>query len=142
MIFQRLPATIGKPRDIDCNMRHALAASNEVSSKRRVTMAESRIGQKIKAYCSKCKGARNCDIHGHYAERGDDGHYQWYRDWYLLACCGCEHVFAQSVSTDSESLIPYYDHIGDVQYEHDETIVMWPAKAKRERPEWFDGDTI
>jgi len=46
------------------------------------------------------------------------------------------------VSTDSESYTPYYDHDGELRYEHDETIVMWPAKAKRERPEWFGGNTV
>uniref|UniRef100_A0A7C1NYU1 DUF4145 domain-containing protein n=1 Tax=Agrobacterium albertimagni TaxID=147266 RepID=A0A7C1NYU1_9HYPH len=105
-------------------------------------MTESRIGQKMKAYCSSCKGERNCDIHGHYAESDDDGLVQWYRDWYLLVCRGCEHVFAQSVSTDSESRVPYYAVNGEVEYEHEETIVMWPARAKRDRPQWFDGNLI
>lgn len=106
------------------------------------TMVEEQIGNKLRAYCSECKGQRNCQVRGHYAESGGDENYQWHRTWYLLTCCGCDHVFAQSVSTDSDSYTPYYDRNGDVAYEYNETVVMWPAKAKRARPEWFEGDTL
>ncbi|MHA6644560.1 DUF4145 domain-containing protein [Mesorhizobium sp. A623] len=105
---------------------------------------ESKIGTKLKAYCSNCRGKRNCDVAGHHAERGGDreGNYSWHVDWYLLVCCGCEHVFAQSVSTDSESYYHYYDENGEAQTEHDETIATWPAKFKRDRPDWFQSNAI
>lgn len=105
---------------------------------------ESRIGTKLKAYCSNCGGQRNCEIKGHHAERGEDagGAYEWHTDWYLLVCCGCEHVFAQSVSTNSEEYFQDYDHNGDVFTVHEETIKSWPARAKRPRPEWFQHGSV
>jgi hypothetical protein len=103
---------------------------------------DSRIGTKIKAYCSSCRGERYTEIHGHYAESGGDRDYQWYRDWYLLTCCGCDHVFAQSVSSNSQDLDYDYDERGGTVVTHYKTIESWPAKAKRERPAWFNGDTI
>lgn len=105
---------------------------------------ESRIGTKLKAYCSNCGGQRNCEIKGHHAERGEDadGAYEWHTDWYLLVCCGCEHVFAQSVSTNSEEYYQEYDRNGDVITIHDEVIKSWPARAKRPRPDWFQHGTV
>lgn len=105
---------------------------------------ENKIGTKLKAFCSNCRGHRNCDVAGHHAESGDDaeGRYEWHTDWYLLVCCGCEHIFAQSVSTDSESYYYEYDSSGEQQLIREETIKTWPAKFKRERPDWFGGNSI
>ncbi|WP_085034076.1 DUF4145 domain-containing protein [Ensifer aridi] len=101
--------------------------------------AESRIGTKLRAYCSSCRGDRNCEIKGHHREWGDDARngYQWDTNWYLLVCCGCDHVFAQSVSTNSEDYYQEYDYQGEVITVHEETIRSWPAKSKRERPDWL-----
>ncbi|MER8762637.1 MULTISPECIES: DUF4145 domain-containing protein [unclassified Mesorhizobium] len=98
-----------------------------------------KIGTKLKAFCSNCRGDRNCDVAGYHSERGEDGggNYQWHTGWYLLVCCGCEHVFAQSISTDSESYYYDYNSQGEQEAVHEETIRTWPAKFKRERPEWF-----
>nr|WP_314089413.1 DUF4145 domain-containing protein [uncultured Shinella sp.] len=102
--------------------------------------ADNIIGTKIKAYCSKCRGERNCDIAGHHQESGEegDGEYMWNTNWYLLVCCGCEYVFAQSVSTNSEDYSNYYNRLGDTETEYHETVKTWPARAKRTRPEWFE----
>jgi len=51
-------------------------------------------------------------------------------------------VFAQSVSTNSEDYEQYYAPDGDVITEHVETIRSWPAKSKRERPDWFSANII
>ncbi|ACE89492.1 hypothetical protein RHECIAT_CH0000499 [Rhizobium etli CIAT 652] len=104
---------------------------------------ESLIGSKLKAYCSNCRGDRNCEIKGHHQEN-DDGDYGfwWRRDWYLLVCCGCDHVFAQSVAIDSESYHQEYDSSGDVITVPDETVRSWPARSKRDRPEWFQHSSI
>lgn len=102
---------------------------------------ESKIGKKQKAFCASCKGERNCEIKGHHRESGSEanGQYDWWKDWYLLVCCGCDHVFAQSEFTDSESYYPVgQDRNGDFEYEHDILVKSWPAKFKRDRPEWLD----
>src|SRR5689334_16814501 len=103
-------------------------------------MPESRIGEKLRAFCSNCKGERNCEIKGHHRESGSDGHFDWWRNWYLLVCCGCDHIFAQSVYSDSESSYPVgYDHNGNVEYHTDLQIRRWPAAFKRDRPNWLEG---
>ncbi|KAA1182101.1 hypothetical protein FP026_08420 [Rhizobium tropici] len=104
--------------------------------------SDSEIGKTLKAYCSECRGDRNCEIRGHYAERGDDYVYQWHCDWYLLTCRGCDHVFAQSVSTNSEDIDYDYDANGNLIGTHSETIRSWPAKSKRDRPEWFSQGVV
>ncbi|MBZ9604003.1 DUF4145 domain-containing protein [Phyllobacterium chamaecytisi] len=100
-------------------------------------IAESMVGTTIKAHCSNCSGERNCEIRGHHKVRGSDDYAEWWTTWYLLVCCGCEHVFAQSVSGNSES----YDYDCDEQGRETRTpveaITTWPAKFKRNRPDWF-----
>lgn len=102
-------------------------------------MTESKIGSKLKAFCANCKGDRNCEIKGHHRVSDSDGRVDWWCDWYLLVCCGCDHVFAQSVASDSESHYPVgYDREGNLEYEHNEHIRSWPARFKRSRPTWLD----
>lgn len=105
---------------------------------------ESKIGTKLKAFCANCKGERNCEIKGHHQELDHDemSGFSWCRDWYLFVCCGCEHVFAQSVATDSETCHDYYDCNGNHQRDYIETIKSWPAQFKRSRPDWFDHGLI
>lgn len=107
-------------------------------------MTESLIGQKIKAWCGKCRGERNCEVRGHHSEGGsdDEGYYSWNKDWYLLVCCGCDHIFAQSVSTNSDDYSEEYDRNGKTLTKSNERVDTWPAKAQRERPAWFDGGSI
>lgn len=99
-----------------------------------------KIGTTIRAHCSACGGERNCKVKGHHSTGGADeeGYYSWHTDWYLLTCRGCSHVFAQSVSTNSEDYNQYYDHNGETVTEHNETVEMWPARSKREQPKWFE----
>lgn len=100
---------------------------------------ENKIGSRQKAFCPSCKGERNCEIKGHHRVTGSEGNYDWWKDWYLLVCCGCDHVFAQSEFTDSESHYPVgYDSAGNVEYEQDILVKSWPAKFKRDRPAWLD----
>ncbi len=100
---------------------------------------ESKIGQKRKAFCSNCKGERNCEIKGHHRESGSDHYIQWWTNWYLLVCCGCDHVFAEAVSSDSESCYQVGEYPdGEPEYEQDERISSWPARFKRDRPNWFE----
>ncbi|RUU59446.1 DUF4145 domain-containing protein [Mesorhizobium sp. M2C.T.Ca.TU.002.02.1.1] len=89
-----------------------------------------------KAECGRCGGIRNCDVRGHHTEHGGDDNYDWYKEWYLLQCRGCEHVFVQTVSTNSED---YYHIEGPEGYEteHIESLSYWPALSKRKKPEWM-----
>ncbi|QNQ63567.1 DUF4145 domain-containing protein [Brucella sp. 6810] len=96
-------------------------------------------GLVLRAYCSSCQGERNCEVKGHHIESGNDGegYYQWYTDWYLLSCRGCDHVFAQTVSTNSEEYYQDYDADGEVVTEYIKTVETWPARSKRNHPDWF-----
>lgn len=102
------------------------------------------LGDKIRAYCAPCGGERNCEIKGHYPERGGDpdGWYRWAVDWFLLTCCGCDHAFAQTVSTNSDDMHHYYDENGQEKIEYNEVIDTWPARSKRDMPEWFKHGTV
>ncbi len=90
-----------------------------------------------KAECSQCGGMRNCDIVGHYDERGGDDHFEWLIEWKLMRCRGCEHVFVQTVSGNSEDYHQSYGPDGEVVTEYHEVIKYWPALAKRKKPEWM-----
>ena len=103
-------------------------------------MSETVIGTTIKAYCGRCGGPRNCEVKGFHSDGGSeaDGQFQWSVGWYLLVCRGCDFPFAQTVASDSETYHDYIDHNGDHVQESIEVIESWPAKAKRERPSWFE----
>lgn len=105
---------------------------------------EIKVGGKIRAYCATCGGARNCEIKGHFPERGCDeiGIFSWSVDWLILVCCGCDYVFAQTISRNSEDLHYYYDLDGSEACEQIETISTWPAQSKREIPPWFTRSSI
>ncbi|MER8629783.1 DUF4145 domain-containing protein [Mesorhizobium opportunistum] len=91
-----------------------------------------------KAECSKCGGLRNCNILGKHAQSGEEHDYfSWHKAWYILECRGCEHVFVQTVSTNSEDYYNYYGPDGETETEHNETIHYWPSLSKRAKPEWM-----
>lgn len=95
-----------------------------------------------KAHCSKCNGERNCDIRGHHHESFSDEDFDCCTLWYLLQCRGCEHVFVQTVYTDSESIDYRYGPDGETLSEYEETIRYWPALAKRKQPDWVTSHGI
>jgi hypothetical protein len=95
-----------------------------------------------KAECSNCGGVRNCNIIGHHNEGSSDEHFWWNRNWFLLECRGCDHVFVQTVSTDSESYDYWYDEHGETQSAPMETVSYWPAREKRKRPDWMTDSGI
>jgi hypothetical protein len=90
-----------------------------------------------KAECSQCGGIRNCDILGEHADRYEDDDFQGNTVWYILKCRGCEHVFVQTVSTNSEDYDNYYEEDGSAGISYKETIKYWPALSKRKKPEWM-----
>ncbi|WP_067319577.1 DUF4145 domain-containing protein [Mesorhizobium sp. AA23] len=93
-----------------------------------------------KAFCSECRGMRNCDVRGHHKDYGQegDGYIQWWIDWYILQCRGCDHIFVQKSSADSENIHQFYNELGEPDSEHIETLSYWPALSKRQKPEWLD----
>lgn len=103
-------------------------------------MTEEALGTIIKAHCGRCGGERNCEVKGFHKDSGSDdgGQFHWNTNWYLLVCCGCEFTFAQTVYTDSESYHDYFDHNDDHVQESIKTVDLWPAKARRQLPDWFD----
>lgn len=92
----------------------------------------------LKAHCSRCGGDRNCTLHGQYIERGGDENYDWSAAWRILQCMGCEYIFFQRASTDSESYFPVESFNGEYHYEYEYTFDYWPSLSKRKRPEWLD----
>ena len=107
-------------------------------------MVEEILGTTIRAHCGRCGGSRNCDIKGFHNEFGSEanGQFQWQTAWYLLLCRGCDYIFAQSVSTDSESYYDYYDYNNERARDNIETIETWPARARRPLPDWFENHHI
>lgn len=97
------------------------------------------MGQMRKAECGNCRGERICEILSHHRQSGEDGggYYQWRLDWYLLRCRGCEYVFVQTVSCNSEEIDHSYDYSGATVSEPIETLGYWPALAKRQKPDWI-----
>jgi hypothetical protein len=94
-------------------------------------------GNVKKAECAQCGGLRNCDIVGKHDQRGGEEYFQWHKAWYLLQCRGCEHVFVQTVSTNSEDYDCDYGPDGETVTEYIETIRYWPAQSRRKRPGWM-----
>jgi len=90
-----------------------------------------------RADCSECGGERNCDILGHHEESGSDGYLDWHKDWNILRCRGCDHVFVQTVATNSEDYDHYCDEYGEEAIRHNETIAYWPALSRRSIPDWI-----
>ena len=90
-----------------------------------------------KAQCSVCSGLRNCDILGHHPESGSDSFTSWNQDWFILKCRGCDHVFCQTSSSNSEDYDYSHDEYGEEQIVHDEVIHYWPALLKRPSPLWL-----
>ncbi len=91
-----------------------------------------------KAKCANCKGDRNCDIRGKFDDGYSDDVISGNTRWLILQCRGCETVFVQTVSTNSED----YDYVdgssGEPAMEYNEIISYWPAILRRERPQWFE----
>ena len=90
-----------------------------------------------KAECSQCGGERNCDIIGNYDDMYSDEHMDACTSWYLMKCRGCDHVFVQTVSGNSEDYDFGYDETGQETMIYHETIKYWPALSKRKKPEWI-----
>jgi hypothetical protein len=90
-----------------------------------------------KAECSQCGGIRNCHIRGEHGASYKDGQFSGNTYWYILECRGCENVFVQTVSTNSEDYDNFYEEDGSTGTTYNETLRFWPALSKRRKPEWM-----
>ncbi|XHE13333.1 hypothetical protein PCC82_00915 [Agrobacterium deltaense] len=92
-----------------------------------------------KAHCSKCDGDRNCATVGYFKDSGnEEEYYYWIKEWSILRCLGCDNVFAQTISSNSEDYTDDYGPDGETTTEYHETVAYWPALSKRRAPEWID----
>lgn len=95
------------------------------------------LGDVIKSYCRICRGDRNCETKGFFAQSGGDGDYFWNVDWHILQCRGCEETFCLTIATNSEAMDHDYDDQGNAFTINYETKEFWPARIKRIRPDWL-----
>lgn len=91
----------------------------------------------IKANCAQCSGTRNCDVFGKYSETYNSDHFDANTDWLILKCQGCDYVFVQTVSINSEDVDHDYDENGQTVTEYNQTIKYWPALPRRKKPDWI-----
>lgn len=96
----------------------------------------------VKAHCPTCDGERLCEVHGQAKTAWAYEDRQFYMnggaDHFLLQCRGCETVFYQKESWDSESYSNYYDENGDVQTEAEVTTITHPSPESKTKPVWLD----
>ncbi|MEE9433339.1 MAG: DUF4145 domain-containing protein [Sphingorhabdus sp.] len=97
----------------------------------------------VKAHCPECDGSRSCHVHGATCQ-------SWlYKDpqgnsangevnYSILRCKGCETVFYETSSWNSEDIDHWYDHMGQEQGEHPREKVTYPKPENKIKPVWFD----
>lgn len=101
-------------------------------------------GSTSKAHCPKCDGERICEVHGSIYKPWDwedrqHGHsVNGGVDHSLLECKGCETVFYQTSSWNSEDIDHFYDAMGQEQYEHPREVQTYPKPEAKTKPVWFD----
>lgn len=98
----------------------------------------------VKAHCPKCDGERNCLEHGTIYKAWDwedrqHGHsVNGGVDHSLLECKGCDTVFYETASWNSEDIDQWYDWAGEEQYEHPREKATYPKPESKTKPPWFD----
>ncbi len=55
----------------------------------------------------------------------------------LLECRGCQTVFYETTSWDSESIDYWYDAMGETQGDYDKTVVTYPKPESTSKPVWL-----
>jgi hypothetical protein len=97
-----------------------------------------------KAHCPTCDGERTCEIHGSVYKTWDwedkSGGYSLNGgvDHSLLECRGCETVFYETESWDSEDVDHYYDAFGNEHAEAAKTFATFPKPETKTKPVWFE----
>jgi hypothetical protein len=95
-----------------------------------------------KSHCPKCDGQRTCEIHGRLSVpwSWDDGQGHSVSggdDHSLLQCRGCETVFYEKSSWNSENIEYCYDRNGDMQGQAVKTITTYPKPDSKTAPHWL-----
>lgn len=90
-----------------------------------------------KAECQQCGGITNCDIRGKHSVHYDDDYPHEDITWYILQCCGCEHVFMQTVRTNEMYYDECDDDCGKIQLHYHEKVEYWPPFLNRKEPNWL-----
>ncbi|HHX4053980.1 TPA: DUF4145 domain-containing protein [Burkholderia contaminans] len=105
-------------------------------------MAEQEEKETVKGQCPHCGDERNCEVHGRVKK-------QW--EWsdrsgnsvdgliehLFLECKGCETIFYESISCNSEDVEYWYDHNGDTQSEYVMHRTTYPKPTSRIKPSWL-----
>lgn len=98
----------------------------------------------IKAHCPKCDGERNCTQHGTIYKAWDwEDKYHGHSmnggvEHSLLECLGCETVFYQTESWNSEEYDHYHDAFGNEKMEASKEFATYPKPETKTKPVWFD----
>lgn len=98
----------------------------------------------VKAHCPKCDGPRNCLEHGKIYkpwEWVDNDHGYSVNggvDYSLLECLGCEAIFYQTESWNSETEEYHYDSNGNMRIEVSKEFTTYPKPEVKNKSLWFD----
>ena len=97
-----------------------------------------------KAHCPTCDGERVCEVHGtlykawDWEDRANGHSVNGGVDHSLLECKGCETVFYETQSWNSEEIDPYYNARGITEYEAHKEKTTHPKPDTKTKPAWFD----
>lgn len=103
-----------------------------------LAMVDSQIGSIIKAHCPFCDGSRNCRVEGHFKKTESDGEVDFWTDYYLLVCQGCNSIFFQIEHRNSKEVHSGLDFNGRYFHKYISTIKTWPSPPKRKIPERYE----
>ena len=84
---------------------------------------------KVRVLCGSCKAETNHGIMAQHGSSGEayDGEIQWWDNYQIVQCLGCDTISFRNVSTCSED----FDHqTGDPL----ETVLLYPDRTKRREP--------
>lgn len=100
-------------------------------------MVDIQIGSIMKAHCPSCDGLRNCRVEGCFKKTESDGEVDFWTDYYLLVCQGCNSIFFQIEHRNSKEVHSGLDFNGRYFHKYISTIKTWPSPLKRLIPERF-----
>lgn len=94
-----------------------------------------------KAHCPTCDGERICEVHGTTSTSWDwedrlGNFMHGGADHSLVQCRGCETVFYQSSSWDSEDINQWYGRDGEAFGEYVRTVNTYPKPESKMKPPW------
>ena len=97
----------------------------------------------VRARCPTCDGERMCSLHGSVEKKWDweDKEHRYSMnggsEHSLLECLGCEAVFYQKVSWDSEDIDQWYGPNGETLGDYVRRVETFPRAEPRDKPTWI-----